>query len=63
MKKNILTLLLFLRCLNYLSQSIVNTEKLFTDNKDGFAVSSELMGGSIKGNADVLLLEYALNFS
>ena len=63
MKKNILTLLLFLCCLNYLSQSIVNTEKLFTDNEDGFAVSSELMGSSIKGNADVLLLEYGLNFS
>jgi hypothetical protein len=46
-----------------LAQSIVNTEKLFLDNDDGFAVSAELMGSSIKGNADVLLVEYSLNFA
>ena len=45
------------------AQSIVNTEKLFIDNGDGFAVSAELMGSSIQGNADVLLLEYSLNFA
>ena len=45
------------------AQSIVNTEKLFIDNEDGFAVSSELMGSSIQGNADVLLVEYSLNFA
>jgi hypothetical protein len=49
-------------CFSY-SQSIVNTEKLFINNDDGFAVSSELMGSSIKGNADIFLLEYSLNFS
>ena len=56
MKKNILVISFFLYSLICSSQSIVNTEKLFTDNEDGFAVSSELMGSSIKGNADVLLL-------
>ena len=45
------------------AQSIVNTEKLFTDNDDGFAVASEFIGSSIRGNADVLLLEYSLNFA
>ena len=63
MKKNILVITFFLYSLICSSQSIVNTEKLFTDNDDGFAVSSELMGSSIKGNADVLLLEYSLNFA
>jgi len=45
------------------AQSIVNTEKLFINNDDGFAVSAELMGSSIQGNADVLLVEYSLNFA
>ena len=45
------------------SQSIVNTEKLFTNNGEGLGVSSELSGSSISGNASVLLLEYGLNFS
>lgn len=63
MKKKILVISFFLYSLIGSSQSIVNTEKLFTDNDDGFAVSSELMGSSIKGNADVLLLEYSLNFA
>ena len=45
-----------------LSQSIVNTEKLFSDNEDGFAASSELMGSAISGNANVILVEYSLNF-
>ena len=45
------------------AQSIVNTEKLFINNDDGFAVSSELMGSSIQGNAKVLLVEYSLNFA
>lgn len=45
------------------AQSIVNTEKLFTTNDDGFGVSSELAGSSISGNADVLLVEYSLNFA
>ncbi|HAQ69390.1 MAG TPA: hypothetical protein DCR48_00295 [Flavobacteriales bacterium] len=45
------------------AQSIVNTEKLFINNDDGFAVSSELMGSSIQGNAEVLLVEYSLNFA
>ena len=45
------------------SQSIVNTEKLFTTNDDGLGVSSELSGSSISGNASVLVLEYGLNFS
>ena len=40
------------------AQSIVNTEKLFIDNEDGFAVSSELMGSSIQGNAEVLLVVF-----
>ncbi len=44
------------------SQSIVNTEKLFSDNEDGFAASSELMGSAISGNANVILVEYSLNF-
>ena len=48
-------------CAGY-SQSIVNTEKLFSDNEDGFAASSELMGSAISGNANVILVEYSLNF-
>ena len=46
-----------------MAQSIVNTEKLFIDNDDGFAVSAELMGSSIQGNAYVMLVEYSLNFA
>ena len=44
-------------------QSIVNTEKLFNINKDGFQVSSEFNGTSISGNASVFILGYSLNFS
>ena len=44
-------------------QSIVNTEKLFNNNKDGLQVSSELNGTSITGNASVFILGYSLNFS
>jgi len=45
------------------SQSIVNTEKLFTTNDEGLGASAELSGSSISGNASVLLMEYSLNFS
>ena len=45
------------------SQSIVNTEKLFTTNDEGLGVSAEIAGSSIAGNASVLLIEYGLNFS
>ena len=56
-------LIIFLISSNYLcSQSIVNTEKLFSDNEEGFAASSELMGSAISGNANVILVEYSLNF-
>ena len=56
---------LFFLLINQLifSQSIVNTEKLFTTNDEGLGVSSELAGSSISGNASVLVLEYGLNFS
>ena len=49
-------------CLSYRAQSIVNTEKLFNDNEDGFATSAELLGSAISGNANVLLVEFSMNF-
>ena len=62
--KNFLKTFTFLfLTLNITSQSIVNTEKLFTTNDEGLGISSELSGSSISGNASVLLLEYSLNFS
>lgn len=61
-KYSLLLIALFFYNFSY-SQSIVNTEKLFMNNDDGFAVSSELMGSSLQGNADIFLLEYSLNFS
>ena len=63
MKKKISFIVFMVMSSTLLSQSIVNTEKLFTTNDDGLGVSSELSGSSISGNASVLLLEYGLNFS
>ena len=60
---SLITVLLVLMSMVCNSQSIVNTEKLFTNNGEGLGVSSELSGSSISGNASVLLLEYGLNFS
>ncbi len=60
---SLITVLLVLMSTVCNSQSIVNTEKLFTNNGEGLGVSSELSGSSISGNASVLLLEYGLNFS
>ena len=62
MKKFLVVIILFIS-LSFISQSIVNTEKLFTSNDDGLGVSSELAGSSISGNASILLLGYSLNFS
>ena len=61
--RNTLVFILFSFSNIILSQSIVNTEKLFTTNDEGLGISSELSGSSISGNASVLLLEYSLNFS
>ena len=47
----------------FFGQSIVNTEKLFNNNKNGLQVSSEFNGTSISGNASVFILGYSLNFS
>lgn len=63
MKNFLKTFPILIFTLNLTSQSIVNTEKLFTTNDEGLGISSELSGSSISGNASVLLLEYALNFS
>ena len=41
MKKFLVAIILFIS-LSFISQSIVNTEKLFTSNDDGLGVSSEL---------------------
>ena len=62
MKKSYFIVLYFLWANPIISQSIVNTEKLFSDNDDGFAASAELMGSAISGNANVTLVEYSLNF-
>lgn len=62
-QSSLFTVLLVLMSIVCNSQSIVNTEKLFTNNGEGLGVSSELSGSSISGNASVLLLEYGLNFS
>lgn len=45
-----------------MSQTIVNTEKLFaSDTLSGFSFASELYGNVISGNAEVFLLEYSAN--
>ena len=63
MNKHILmTILIFCYGINSTCQSIVNTEKLFNDTEDGFATAAELMGSAISGNANVLLVEYSMNF-
>ena len=61
--KLILILFLTFSVKSLFCQSIVNTEKLFTTSDEGLGISAELAGSSIRGNASVLLLEYALNFS
>ena len=61
--KYFLASVFFVLCFSCFSQSIVNTEKLFTTNDEGLGVSAELAGSSISGNASVLLIEYGLNFS
>ena len=43
------------------SQSIVNTEKLFKENKNGFSFSSEINGNLIYGNANISILRFSLN--
>ena len=63
MRNFLKTFIILLFSANLTSQSIVNTEKLFTTNDEGLGISSELSGSSISGNASVLLLEYSLNFS
>ena len=58
--KNIIIVFTLLFCSIVSSgQSIVNTEKLFTNNDEGLGVSAELSGSSISGNASVLLMEYS----
>jgi len=61
--RNTIAFILFLISKMVFSQSIVNTEKLFTTNDEGLGVSSELNGSAISGNASVFLIEYSLNFS
>lgn len=68
MKKNdykriFLTLSFFIFFFCSFSQSIVNTEKLFTSTQSGLVVSSELAGNFISGNNDLLKMDYSLNFS
>jgi len=46
-----------------IGQSIVNTEKLFLNEKTGFAMSSELTGNFIAGNANISVLEFTGNFA
>ena len=49
---------------NSFSQSIVNTEKLFSSKPvNGITFSSELNGSAISGNASVFLLGYSLNLA
>ena len=43
------------------SQSIVNTEKLFKETKNGFALSSKISGNVISGNANIFLMKFDLN--
>ena len=63
MNKHILvTIFTFFYGFSATCQSIVNTEKLFNDTEDGFATAAELMGSAISGNANVLLVEYSMNF-
>ena len=45
------------------AQSIVNTEKFFSENKDGMSIISELSGNYLKGNAELLQLNYTINTS
>ncbi len=45
------------------AQSIVNTEKFFSENKDGINIISELSGNYLKGNAELLQLNYTINTS
>ena len=63
MKKGILLILLIITISEFLGQSIINTEKMFNDSKDGLGISSKLSGNSIQGNASVLFLNFSLNFS
>ena len=44
-------------------QSIVNTEKLFLNEKSGFRMSSELVGNFIAGNANIAVFEFTGNFA
>lgn len=44
-----------------LSQSVINTEKLFKDNNDGLAFAAELTGSALAGNAQVFIVEFSLN--
>ena len=63
MKKGILLILLTITISEFLGQSIINTEKMFKDSKEGLGISSKLSGNSIQGNASVLFLNFSLNFS
>ena len=44
-----------------LSQSIVNTEKLLKKTEEGFGFSAELIGSSLRGNAQMTSLECSSN--
>ena len=46
-----------------ISQTIVNTEKLFDEDSTKFKYSTELMGSFITGNTSILFLEYSANGS
>jgi hypothetical protein len=59
-----LTALLFLiSSLSLHAQSIVNTDKLFSNEEKKFSMASELTGNYISGNANVFMLNYSLNFA
>tara|TARA_B100001287_G_scaffold9437_1_gene7302 strand:- start:19107 stop:19889 length:783 start_codon:yes stop_codon:yes gene_type:complete len=62
MKSLSIVLIIIFFSLFSFAQSIVNTEKLFNDNEDGFATAAELIGSAISGNANVSLVEYSMNF-
>ena len=50
-------------CNYFLSQSIVNTEKLFQEKKHGLALSIKASGNIISGNADISLFKFASGIS
>lgn len=63
MNIRILIFIVFILGKNIKAQTIINTEKLFSDDSKPFFLSGELAGSLIAGNASVFLLNYSLNTS